>query len=128
VFAGFAYLDSEIVAGTAAQTGTGLPLVPRVSGNLWTTYRLPFGLTVGGGAQYSGEANRLQTSTAAPVTMPSYWICNALAAYDVNEHLTLRCNVSNLCDEDYAQSYNNNGGRFSPGAPRAYLLTASWKF
>lgn len=128
VFAGLAYLDSEINAGTAAQIGTGLPLLARVSGNFWTTYRLPFGLMIGGGAQYSGKASRLQAGTTAPREMPAYWLFNAVAAYDLNVHLTLRFNVSNLFDADYVQSYNNNGGRFAPGAPRAYLLTANWKF
>lgn len=128
IFAGFAYLDSEYITGTAAQSGTGLPLVPKVSGNLWSTYRLPFGLTLGGGAQYVGEANRLQNTAGAPVTMPAYWLFNVLASYEVNSRLSVRVNVNNLFDEEYVQSYNNNGGRFSPGAPRAYLLTASWKF
>lgn len=128
VFAGFAYLDSEYNAGTAAQTGAGLPLVPRVSGNLWTTYRLPVGLTLGGGAQYSGKANRLQTSAAAPLAMPSYWLVNAVASYPIHPRLTLRFNVNNVLDEEYVQSYNNNGGRFSFGAPRTYLFTAEWRF
>lgn len=128
VFAGFAYLDTEINAGTAVQLGTALPLVPRISGNLWTTYRFASGLTLGGGAQYSGEANRLQTSTAAPVAMPGYWLFNAVASYDFTSRLGLRFNVNNVFGEEYVQSYNNNGGRFMPGAPRNYLLTANLKF
>jgi len=128
VFAGLAYLDARYETGTAAQVGASLPLVPRVSGNLWTTYGLPFGLTLGGGARYSGETSRLQNTTGAPVNMPSYWLFDALTSYPVTPRLTLRFNVTNLLNEDYVQSYNNNGGRFSPGAPRAYLLTASLKF
>lgn len=128
VFGGFAYLDSEYNTGTAAQIGTGLPLVPRVSGNLWTTYRLTPVLTLGGGAQYSGQANRLQTTAGAPLAMPSYTLVNVLAAYDVGPRLTLRINVNNALNRDYVQSYNNNGGRFMPGAPRSYLLTATLRF
>lgn len=127
VFGGFSYLDSEYTVGTAAQVGTGLPLVARVSGNFWTTYRLPFGLTLGGGAQYSGKANRLQTTAGSPVAMPSYWLFNAVASYDINPRLGLRLNINNLFDEEYVQSYNNNGGRFNFGSPRAVLLTASFK-
>lgn len=127
VFAGFSYLDSEIDAGTAAQMSFGLPLIAKVSGNVWTTYRIGK-FTLGGGAQYQGEANRLQNTAGAPVTMPAYWLLNAVASYDVNDHVSLRLNVNNLADEEYTASYNNNGGRFMPGAPRAYLLTATLKF
>lgn len=128
LFAGFAYLESEINAGTAATVGTGLPLIPRVSGNLWTTYRFTNGLTLGGGVQYSGSANRLQTTAGAPVAMPSYSIASLLASYDFTDRFSLRFNVSNILNREYAQSYNNNGGRFMPGAPRAFLLTSNFKF
>ncbi len=128
VYGGFAYLDSEVNTGTAAQISFGLPLIPKVSGNLWTTYRITDRFTVGGGAQYQGEANRLQNTAGAPVAMPKYWLFNALASYQINPRINLRLNVNNLFDEDYAQSYNNNGGRWMPGAPRAYLLTANFRF
>jgi catecholate siderophore receptor len=36
--------------------GDQLAFTPNVSGNIWTTYRLPFGLTVGGGVQYVGSS------------------------------------------------------------------------
>lgn len=128
VFAGFAYLDSHYNAGTAAQAGNSLPLVPRLSGNVWTTYRLPFGLTLGGGAQYRGAANRVDTGTTVPRTMPSFWLWNALIGYEVSPRVSLRFNVSNVFDAEYVQSYNNNGGRFAPGAPRSYLLTTNLRF
>ena len=40
----------------------------------------------------------------------------------------MRLNVNNLFDEKFIQSLNNNGGRFNPGAPRAYLLSADFRF
>ncbi|HVU15574.1 MAG TPA: TonB-dependent siderophore receptor [Candidatus Didemnitutus sp.] len=131
VFAGFAYLDSEINAGLTTgnnPAGAELPLIPRVSGNLWTTYRFPFGLTLGGGAQYLGEVNRRDYTTTVPRQMPSYCLVSAVAAYEVSPHLTLRLNVSNLFDRRYVASFNNNGARFNPGLPRAYLLSADFKF
>ncbi len=60
--------------------------------------------------------------------MPSYWLFNVLASYPVTKNITVRLNVNNLFDEEYTQSFNNNGGRFSPGAPRAYLLSADFAF
>ena len=35
-------------------SGDELAFTPNVTGNLWTTYRFPFGLTLGGGVQYVG--------------------------------------------------------------------------
>lgn len=128
VYGGFAFLDSTVDSGTEAQISYGLPLIAKYSGSLWTSYRITDSLTIGGGAQYQGEANRLQNTSGAPVTMPSYWLFNALASYQLTQRLSLRLNVSNLFDEEYTQSYNNNGGRFMPGAPRAYLVTAELKF
>ncbi len=33
--------------------------------------------------------------------VPSYWLLNAVASYDVNTHFTLRLNGTNLADERY---------------------------
>ncbi len=136
VFGGVAYLDSVYDTGNAAsgtntaQTGANLPLTPEYSGNLWTTYRFPIGLTLGGGAQYMGETERIDrnTTTAVGRTMPDYWIFNSVASYAVTKHLTLRANVNNVFNEQYVQSFNNNGGRFSYGAPRNYVLSVDFAF
>lgn len=128
IFGGFAFLDAEVNNGTAAQVGYGLPLIPRYSANLWSTYRVNTKFTVGGGVNYQGETNRLQNTAGVPVTMPEYWLVNALASYQFTPGFGLRFNVNNLFDEQYVRSFNNNGGRFSFGAPRAYLLTAEFRF
>lgn len=128
ILAGISWLDSVYDNGTAAQVGTSLPLTPKWSGNVWTTYRLPRGFTIGAGAQYRGEVNRLDATTVLPRTMPAFWLANAMLAYDLTAHLTLRLNVNNLGNAHYVQSFNNNGARFTPGAPRSYLLTAELKF
>ena len=58
----------------------------------------------------------------------SYWLFNLVAAYEVSSSLRLRLNVNNLLDEEYFASVNNNGGRFNPGAPRNFLLSAEMRF
>lgn len=132
VLGGFSYLDTEINSGTTAggnPTGANLPLVPKYSGSLFTSYRLSSGMIIGGGAQYSDKvARRDNNAPSVPRYMPSYWLVNFLVSYPVGKHLTLRLNVNNVLDEDFIQSFNNNGGRYSPGAPRAYLLSADFVF
>ena len=132
VLGSISYLDSEINSGTTTGgnlAGSPLPLIPKWSGNLFTSYRFPFGLIIGGGTQYSSEVMRRDNNNpSVPRLSPSYWLFNALASYDVTKHLTLRVNVNNLFDRVYVQAANNNGARFNPGAPRAYLFTADLKF
>ena len=132
VLGSISYLDSEINSGTTTGgnlAGSALPLIPKWSGNLFTSYRFPFGLVIGGGGQYSAEvARRDNNNPAVPRTSPSYWLFNALASYPVAKSVTLRLNVNNLFDRVFVQSANNNGARFNPGAPRSYLLTAELKF
>lgn len=134
VYGGLALMDSEYSApsSTAAggSNGAELQWTPDVSGNLWSTYRLPFGLTVGGGARYMSTVARqtTQSPSATAPEMPSYWVFDAMLEYDVNPSVGVRLNVNNLGDEVYSRSLNNNGGRYLPGAPRTFLITASLKF
>ena len=54
-------------------------------------------LTLGGGAQFMDSVFSNAANTAE---VPSYWLINAVVSYDVNTHLTLRLNGTNLADED----------------------------
>ena len=110
----------------------GLRFTPRLSGNLWTTYAVARRLTLGGGLQYSDSVVRstanAQTPTATSIpSIPDYWLINLMAAYEVSKHVTLRLNLNNVTDES-SYRLNNNGGRYNPGTPRSFLLTADWKF
>lgn len=60
--------------------------------------------------------------------MPGYVVFNAMASYEVNEHLDVRFNVDNITDERYAVSSNWNGRRVQLGSPRTYMLTAALRF
>lgn len=132
VLGSISYLDSEINAGTTTggnTAGSALPLIPRVSGNLYTSFRFRSGLIIGGGSQYSSEVTRRDNNTpAVPRQSPSFWLFNAMASYPVAKDILLRLNVNNLLDREYVQAANNNGARFNPGAPRSYLLSADFRF
>jgi catecholate siderophore receptor len=128
VFAGLTFLDSENRnSANAVQNGSELNWTPEISGNLWTTYRLPFGLTIGGGTQYSGKS-RVSLNNTNAAELPAYWILNAMASYDVNRQLSLRLNVTNLADKHYARAINNNSNRAYFGDPRAFLISADYRF
>jgi catecholate siderophore receptor len=115
--------------------GDELAFTPNVTASLWTTYLLPFRMTIGGGFQHVGEAfvgrpddaERIIPNGNAGV-LPGYTVANAMAAYTVNSRLTLRFNVDNLTNEFYAVSSNWGAHRVSLGPARSFLLSTDVSF
>ncbi len=125
VFAGLSLMESEVLASNdAGLEGIELGLTPTTSFNLWSTYRLPGGVTLGGGAQYMDSVPR--NTSAGAEEIPSYWLVNAMASYQVNDALTLRLNATNLTDERYIDRVG--GGHHIPGQARQFLLSAYYSF
>jgi catecholate siderophore receptor len=124
LFSGYAFMSSDIAASnTAAEVDNALALTPAHTFNVWTTYALPFNVSVGGGVQFMDAVFRNATNTAE---VPSYALVNALVAYAVNEHLTLRVNGQNLGNADYVDRVG--GGHYIPGPRRQVLLTTDFRF
>jgi catecholate siderophore receptor len=134
VTAGVAKMKTEVVAGRATETGAQISWSPELTFTSWTTYRLPFGLTVGGGVRYVDTVfRRIDNGTASAASSgvpgaPDYWVIDAVAAYTINDRVTVQLNGYNLADELYVASLNNSGARYTPGAPRSGLLTVSVNF
>ncbi|MGD9536214.1 MAG: TonB-dependent receptor [Alphaproteobacteria bacterium] len=122
--------------GTETSTdGDELSFTPNVTGSLWTTYRLPFGLTVGGGVQHVGSSYLGRTDDALRIIpngrfgkLPSYTLFNAIASYEVTENIEVRLNVDNITDEEYAVSSNWPGSRVQLGGSRTFLLSTHFNF
>jgi catecholate siderophore receptor len=126
VFAGAVYLDSEYEASlNTIELGQELLLTPDLSASLWTTYALPFGLTVGIGAQYSDDIVRARTATREFV-VSSRVLIDAMASYTINKQISLRLNATNLEDKDYVDRFG--GGHYIPGPGRTVSLTANFGF
>jgi catecholate siderophore receptor len=124
VFSGVAVMDGTVKeSANVAEVDRQLSYVPRSSFNLWSTYRLPFGLTVGGGVQhtdgyYFNNTNALTTANAAAIRdLTRYWLANAMGMYRVNRRLAFQVNASNLTDARYVD--RGYTGHFVPGAGRA---------
>jgi catecholate siderophore receptor len=125
VLANIGYLDSRLDTQAAANQGKRLVLTPEFSGSLWSTYRLPKGVTLGGGVRRTGL---VYANAANTIAAPGYHVVDGLAEYAVNSHLSLRLNIHNLTNEHYIRNVNNNGGRYNPGIPRAATLTSAIRF
>jgi catecholate siderophore receptor len=124
LFAGYSLLDGKTVSsGTAAYVGKALPNVARNTLNLWTEYYLPFGIEVGGGANWIGQRFADSGETAR---LPGYVVWNAMASYKLTHNATLQLNVMNLFDRYYyaAPYYTSvSENHVIPGAGRSATLS-----
>lgn len=136
VFANYTFLDSETLksADTAAGTakeGQALANTPPRSFNLWTSYELPAGWTLGYGARYVSERNVASSGTAK---LDDYWLHNAMVGYQVNKNLDLQLNLNNLFDEDYVAQVRQTPGTAARSAAieygdgRSAILSANYSF
>jgi len=135
ISAGLARMDTEVTEAATTQPtqqGAAINWSPELAMTAWTTYRLPYGLTVGGGARYLSsqqrQVNNAVTTTTSMPQIDSYVVFDAMATYEVNRNFALQLNVYNLGDKFYVASMNNAGNRYTLGTPRYALLSANLKF
>jgi catecholate siderophore receptor len=100
---------------------------PKKTLTLWTTYLLPSGFTVGGGVRYVDTIARTASTTISGATntpyAQSYWVTDAMAAYQFSKNASLQLNLYNLANQRYAASINNSGARYIPGTERSAKLS-----
>src|SRR5690606_37150385 len=123
--------DTKVVEGAnVASDGTrGLTYTPDEAFTGWTSYALPHGLTIGGGARYSGRMRRgTDGAVGTPAFTRSYTVYDAVVSWAVNDSLVLRLNGYNLFNKQYVAAINKSGYRYTPGAPRTFLLSADFRF
>ncbi|WEF31658.1 catecholate siderophore receptor Fiu [Pseudoduganella chitinolytica] len=131
VSAGYTHMKTEVENGkivTAAGVNQ-LSYTPKDSFTSWTSYTLPFGLKIGGGARYQGKLLRgTDGAVGTPAYAESYWVADAMAEYAINKNIDLRLNVYNLADKEYVAAINKSGYRYTPGQPRSASVTATFRF
>ena len=119
------YLNSEVESQNPATNGKRLTLAPEVSGNIWTTVRLPHDIRAGGGIRYTDSAF---INAANSIAIPGYTVVDGLLEAPLGPRLMLRLNIYNLTDRVYIRNINNNAGRYNPGTPRSFLLSSAIRF
>ncbi len=141
IYGGYTWLDSELskngyvcaVSGrtcpsgiyvSSPNNGNVFPNTSEHSANLWTTYALPFGLTLGGGATY---ASRQYANVANTQWIPGYTRWDAMASYAFGERYSVQLNVQNLTDKLYFnKAYAAHFAGIAPG--RSATLAFNVKF
>lgn len=132
ILTGYTLLDSKIIKSNAFTVVNGVRIyeegkrfinTPRNSFNLWSTYRLPFDVTIGGGAQFVDlrYVNAINTRF-----VDSFWLLNATASYRINKHIELRLNGNNLTDKYYFDRFS--GGHAVPGPGRSLIISTGFRF
>jgi catecholate siderophore receptor len=133
ITAGLTRQDTEVKEGTfgGTQTGAAVNFSPKFSATLWTTYKMPFGFTVGGGVRHVDTQSRTVSNvavTAGVFQLPKFTVVDLYAAYDVTPSIAVQMNAYNVGDEEYISSINNSGQRYIAGIPRSYLATVNFRF
>ncbi|WP_218723782.1 TonB-dependent siderophore receptor [Pseudomonas bubulae] len=141
-----AEMSGELTPGWQAQAGFTHKVIrgsddekistwePEDQLSLYTTYKFkgPLDrLTIGGGARWQNRSwqniyNRAKDQYQ-DFSQDAYWLVDAMAKYQVSEHLSTTLNVNNLFDKQY---YTNIGFYNTAyyGDPRNVMVNTRWDF
>jgi catecholate siderophore receptor len=133
VFANYTYLASVTLSSPSSPSRDGQALgnTPRHAFNVWTTYRLPAGWTLGYGSHFVGRRN---VTSEGGSTLGAYWVHNLMVGYDVNRRLRFQLNIDNLFDRAYVERVRQVSGSQSRssavefGDGRSAMVSAVYKF
>ena len=145
--AGYAYLDSKVLASQIFPNSIGYPLanVPKQTFNIFVTHKLPWQLNGGLGGNYVGSRTASSTVPYVPTSfapnpdgagyvvtsvamkqVPGYWIFNAMLKHPLTERLELQANVNNLLNRYYIDLPHPS--HLVPGAGASALIGVNFKF
>lgn len=133
LFANYTYLASVTLSSPATprREGQALGNTPRHAFNVWTTYRLPAGWTMGYGSHFVGRRN---VTSQGDGKLGAYWVHSLMAGYEVSRRLRFQLNVDNLFDRAYVERVRQVSGSESRssavelGDGRSAMLSAVYTF
>ncbi|WP_343611007.1 TonB-dependent siderophore receptor [Novosphingobium sp.] len=123
--ASYTHLIGKTVRSVTGGPAVGSPLfnVPRDSLALWSSYQLTHRLQIGGGMNY--QSRRFASPTTTPWTsIPGYTTFDAMAKYQLSDHIRFQVNVKNLTDKYYYDQLH--GFHVIPGEGRTALFTLAF--
>jgi outer membrane receptor for ferric coprogen and ferric-rhodotorulic acid len=126
VVGGYTYMKTALLADRNNQ---GRPInswYPTHMFKIWGKYDFDGelkGFTVGAGvvaqSGLSGAVNSLNEARHGP----AYAVVNAMAAYKLNDYVTLQVNLNNLTDQKYYTRVGGANTYNTPGEPRNFMVT-----
>jgi catecholate siderophore receptor len=146
VLAGYAYLDSKVIASLYFPNAIGAPLanVPRQTFNVWLNRALAWRFSGGLGGNYvaartasstipyvatawtgTTPANAVVTASALK-QVPGYWAFNGVVSRPITERIALQVNVNNILNRSLIDEPHPS--HLVPGAGRSALFGINYKF
>jgi catecholate siderophore receptor len=123
VLGSYTLIDARIrSSNNPAEVGKKFQNTPRNSASVWITYTARR-FTVGLGPRFMGKRYGNNTNTRF---VDSFATLDLMTSYEVNRHLDLRFNLSNLNNSYYFERLG--GGHLIPGASRYALVTTNFRF
>lgn len=128
VSAGYAYLDSEVLAPNDLRDGGVLAKTPKHSGFFWTNYQVTPELNLGAGANYVGKRYGGDGGDKTNGNhVPDQWQIDASAGYQLTQNVRLQLNAINLTNE-LTYDRIHPGRQAHPGVGRTFILNTSVSF
>lgn len=121
IHAGYSYLHSQIKAASNSRDDGIFLLMPKHSANLWTTYQVTPGLTIGGGVNAMSGI-----TSSAGMHAGGYATFDAMAAYRFTPKLKLQINADNIFNRHYYARVGSANTFNIPGSERS--LTANLRY
>lgn len=122
IFAGYAYMDGEIVEANNATEGNDSLNTPEHSGSIWLRYDIGLGFDLGAG-MYAKSSS--YTNAANTTELPGYARFDAGGGW-TGEQIYVRLNVLNLFDTVHYDAGSTN--YVYPGVPLSGQLTVGATF
>jgi catecholate siderophore receptor len=123
--------ERGVVTASSVPDLVGNPILnaPKCTFSLWTTYDLPWKFEIGLGVD--GVGARAGSETPDPATgltleAPGYVLVSAMLKYQINSHVDIQANLTNLTDQAYYDAVHP--GHVVPGEGRTLYLSTNFKF
>jgi catecholate siderophore receptor len=123
--------DRGTVTSSSVRDLVGNPILndPKCTFSLWTTYDLPWRFELGFGVD--GVGARVGSETPDPATglieeAPGYVLLSAMLKYQMNAHVDIQVNATNLTDQAYYDGVHP--GHVVPGEGRTVVFSTNFKF
>ena len=121
IHAGYSYLHSQIKTAANSRDDGIFLLMPKHSANLWTTYQVTSGLTIGGGVNAMSGI-----TSSAGMHAGGYATFDAMAAYRFTPKLKLQVNADNIFNRHYYARVGSANTFNIPSSERS--LTANLRY
>lgn len=122
---GYTYNTTEYAKDLTNQGRVFNENTPEHLARLFTTYKLPNQLTIGGGVNYQSDWE-VGRYGATPAKQPAYALLNLMASYPINDKLTVALNATNVFDKKYYSYITSTVNRY--GDPANVTLALRAKF